>query len=143
MTNYSSGFRCLGCGKDYPPDYEDYICGSCSQNLDVIYDYDAIRRVFSAETLKNNPDRNVWRYKPLFPFEKTGSAPDLDFSLTPLYKCGFLEEETGLDPVYLKDDTRLPSASFKDRASSVVMAVAREKGIKVVSAASTGNAGCS
>lgn len=143
MTNYSTGFKCHGCGKEYPEDYEGYICKSCSQNLDVLYDYDKIRKVLTIDILKNNQDKNVWRYKPLFPFDQISSVPTLDFSLTPLYKCEFLEDETGLAAVYLKDDTRLPSGSFKDRASSVVMAVAMEKGVKVVSAASTGNAGCS
>jgi threonine synthase len=64
-------------------------------------------------------------------------------AMTPLYKNAKLEKGTGLDGIYLKDDTRLPSGSFKDRAGSVVMAVAREKGARIVACASTGNAGSS
>ena len=143
MTNYLSGFECLSCGKKFPADYINYVCSVCSENIDAQYDYKKISEVFSVSILKNNPIRDVWRYKPLFPFSSLDSVPNLDFSLTPLYKSKVVEKDTGLENVYLKDDTRLPSASFKDRASSVVMAVAREKGIKVVSAASTGNAGCS
>ncbi|MGM0442042.1 MAG: threonine synthase [Elusimicrobiota bacterium] len=138
-----TGFECLVCGKQHSPDYDGYTCKDCSGNLDVTYDYDDIKRIFSVPALKNNPQRDVWRYMPLFPFEDSRFIPALDMSLTPLYDNKDIAEQTGLDKVYLKDDTRLPSASFKDRASSVVMAVAREKGIEVVSCASTGNAGCS
>lgn len=143
MANYLTGFKCIQCGKKFPSSYEDYICDECSQNLDALYDYKEIGRVFSVQRLKENPRIDVWRYKPLFPFESLDSVPELDLSLTPLYRAGFLEKDTGLDEIYLKDDTRLPSASFKDRASSVVMAVAKERGLKIVACASTGNAGCS
>jgi threonine synthase len=143
MTNYLTGFECLGCGKKFSGSYEGYVCEVCSNNIDAQYDYGKIKKVFSLELLKQNSRTDVWRYEPLFPFEDIESVPPLDMSVTPLYRNKDLEQETGIKEVYLKDDTRLPSASFKDRASSVVMAVAREKGIETVSCASTGNAGCS
>ncbi len=143
MSNFLTGFKCLSCYKEYEKDYAAYICDSCGNNIDAVYNYKAIRNVFSIESLKKNPHKNVWRYKPLFPFSDMKYAPPLDISLTPLYRFKKLEKDSGISEVYVKDDTRLPSGSFKDRASSVVMAVAREKGFKEVSAASTGNAGCS
>jgi threonine synthase len=143
MENYLTGFKCLYCDKEYPADYDGYICDACGQNLDALYDYDAIGKVFSVQHLKENPRDDVWRYKPLFPFKDLKYTPPLKLSLTPLYRCEQLERETGLQNVYLKDDTRLPSGSFKDRAGSVVMTVAREKGVKGYACASTGNAGCS
>ncbi|MBN2406860.1 MAG: threonine synthase [Elusimicrobia bacterium] len=142
MANYLTGFKCLGCGKEYGREYDGYVCGSCLDNLDALYDYGGIGRSFAVKKLKNNKTNSVWRYKALFPFDSLDSVPGLDLSLTPLYKSAFLEETCGIE-VYLKDDTRLPSASFKDRASAVVMAVAKEKNIDVVACASTGNAGCS
>jgi threonine synthase len=143
MTNYLSGFTCIKCGKGFPSSYEDYICDECLNNLDAFYNYNEIRKVFTVRLLKGNSRHDVWRYKSLFPFETIESVPPLDMTITPLYKNKRIEEDMGLDGIYLKDDTRLPSGSFKDRASSVVMAAAREKGIQVVSCASTGNAGCS
>ena len=143
MTNYLRGFTCIKCGKLFPPVYEDYICDECLNNLDAFYDYKKISKVFTVQLLRDNSRNDVWRYKPLFPFESIESVPPLDMSITPLYKSKKMEEDIGLDGIYLKDDTRLPSGSFKDRASSVVMAAAREKGVQVVSCASTGNAGCS
>jgi threonine synthase len=143
MENYLTGFRCLYCDKEFAADYEGYICDACGQNLDAMYDYEAIGNVFSVEALKENHQYDVWRYKPLFPFKDMKYIPPLQMSLTPLYKCTKLEQDTGLKNVYLKDDTRLPSGSFKDRAGSVVMTVAREKNVKGYACASTGNAGCS
>jgi threonine synthase len=143
MKNYLIGFQCLHCDNIFPADYEHYVCDECSHNLDALYDYDEIGKVFSIQHLQENPQKDVWRYKPLFPFQDMKYAPPLDLSLTPLYPCAKLKQDTGLKYVYLKDDTRLPSGSFKDRAGSVVMTVAREKGVKGYACASTGNAGCS
>ncbi|MFC2061875.1 threonine synthase [Elusimicrobiota bacterium] len=143
MTNYLTGFKCIKCGKEFSAGYNNYICDQCFQNLDAVYDYQEMGKTFNVESLKNNPKKDCWRYEPLFPFENIESVPTVDMTVTPLYKSMHLEKQTGLKEVYLKDDSRLPSASFKDRASSVVMAVAREKNVDVVCCASTGNAGCS
>ncbi len=143
MANYHTGFTCLECGAEYPADYADYICSKCSGKLDADYDYQGISEEFSVEVLKQNYNSQVWRYSPLFPFADVENVPRLYMEVTPLYRARDLENKTGTGAVYLKDDSRMPSASFKDRASSVVMTVAIEKGIDKVACASTGNAGCS
>jgi len=142
MTNHHSGFVCLECGTEHPAGYDDYLCEKCSGNLDAVYDYSAIKSELNVEKLRNDDRRDVWRYAPLYPIESLDKIPPLDMGMTPLYPNEQIGAEVGGE-VYLKDDTRLPSASFKDRASSVVMTVAREKGIEKVACASTGNAGCS
>ncbi|MGM0380675.1 MAG: threonine synthase [bacterium] len=142
MTNYHNGFVCLECGAQHPADYDGYLCEKCGGNLDATYDYTGVKSELSVEKLRSNDRRDVWRYAPLYPIESLDKIPPLDMGMTPLYANEEIEEEVG-GGVFLKDDTRLPSASFKDRASSVVMTVAREKGIDKVACASTGNAGCS
>ena len=57
--------------------------------------------------------------------------------MRPALKLGHI---LGLDDLWLKDDTGLPTASLKDRASAMVVACARERACKVVATASTGNA---
>jgi len=143
MANYLTGFRCIKCSGQFNADYSGYLCDSCGSNLDAVYDYEGISSEISIAALKADTRRDVWRYSPFFPLNGLDHIPPLDMSLTPLYRCTSIERDAGLDEVYLKDDTRFPSGSFKDRASSVVMAVAREKGIDSVACASTGNAGCS
>jgi threonine synthase len=60
---------------------------------------------------------------------------------TPLFSPNQLKEKLGLPYLWLKDESRNPTASFKDRASSVVVARGRELGAEVITTASTGNAG--
>jgi len=62
---------------------------------------------------------------------------------TPLYKADRLAGRIGLSHVWIKDDGRNPTASFKDRASAVGVAKARELGRDIITAASTGNAASS
>ena len=69
--------------------------------------------------------------------------PALSVGWTPLYPSPSLEEKWGLSEVWIKDDGRNPTASFKDRASSVAVVKALEKKVQTVTAASTGNAASS
>ncbi|MFH1415229.1 MAG: threonine synthase [Elusimicrobiota bacterium] len=143
MVNYLTGFECLKCGKQFAPDYGGYVCSACSENIDALYDYSSISGVFSVANLEKDKEKTIWRYDALYPFSDRKYIPNLDMAVTPLYEIPELEKETGFGTVFLKDDTRQPSGSFKDRAGAVVMAVAREKGLDMTTCASTGNAGCS
>lgn len=143
MPGYLTGFNCLSCPAEFPADYGGYVCGKCGSNLDALYDYRSASREFSVKALKENPVLDIWRYSALYPLKGLDTIPGLEMPLSPLYRAPFLEEKTGSSVVYLKDDTRQPSGSFKDRAGAVVMAAALEKGVKVTSCASTGNAGSS
>jgi len=60
---------------------------------------------------------------------------------TPVYNASKLAVKLGLQTVWVKDESRNPTASFKDRASAVVIARARDLGAHTVVTASTGNAG--
>ncbi len=102
MKNYLIGFKCIGCGKLFPSSYENYICDECFENIDALYDYKEISKVFSVQYLRANPQRDIWRYKPLFPFEDIKYIPPVDMSLTPLYRSSKLQKDTGLNEVYLK-----------------------------------------
>ena len=135
------GFQCLACGRqhDYRPAI--YTCPSCGGNLDVVYDYAFMARRFSPQALVANPDTTIRRWLPLLPIGDAASLPPLDIGGTPLYQARRLGERLGLSQLYIKDDGRNPTASFKDRASAVAVAVAQELGAKVITTASSGNAG--
>jgi threonine synthase len=85
----------------------------------------------------------MWRYLPILPIADTSRIQPLAVGMTPLYSFPALAAELGLSGLHLKDDGRNPTASYKDRASSVVVIVAQERGKKVVTCASTGNAASS
>ncbi len=134
--------KCVICGKEYQPDEVDYICPDHGAEgiLDVVYDYEFIAQTFTRDKLAANPDPTIWRYKPLLPVEPDSPVPPLSVGGTPLYDAPRLAEELGLKHVWVKDDGREPTASFKDRASAIAVVKAHEKGAEIITTASTGNA---
>jgi threonine synthase len=134
--------KCLICGKTYQPDEVDYVCPAHGDEgiLDVQYDYDLIGRRLSQGDLLHSTDYTIWRYKALLPIKKDAAVPLLTIGWTPLYRTERLAAELGLRQLWVKDDGRLPTASFKDRASAIAVVKAQEKGAKIVTTASTGNA---
>ena len=136
--SYISGLKCVSGEHVYAPGEVQYQCDHCGEtgNLDVLYDYDAI-----AEAWKPGNVRGVWRYKTLMPINEDAAVPPLMVGDTPLYDTPLIAEETGVRRVWVKDDGRNPTASLKDRASTLLVAIAQAQGEPVITAASTGNAG--
>jgi len=137
-----TGLSCVKCGREYGPDEVRYTCPDCGVEgiLDVHYDYDEARARLTRDTLERSDEWSLWRYAPLLPIESTRTVPVLRTGWTPFYDVSGL---LGLRKVYVKDDSRNPTASLKDRATSVAVARAVGEGARAVAAASTGNAGCS
>jgi len=140
--NKFSGYRCSICEHEYQPDEVQYICPADGGNLDLIMDYEAIRRKTAPERISASQETSLWRFLLLLPVEDPGGANTTLRSAggTPLYSPPGLQE-LGFTHLWIKDESRNPTASFKDRASAVVVARAREIGAAVVVTASTGNAG--
>ena len=137
------GYRCSLCNTEYLPGQVTYTCPQDGGNLDVVLDYDAIRQKFQPEDLTCRAEDSLWRYLPLLPVPDPGGegTPIRAAGWTPVFTLTRLAEKLGLEHLWLKDESRNPTASFKDRASAVVVARAREIGAEVVVTASTGNAG--
>jgi threonine synthase len=112
-------------------------------NLDVILDYPYINKHFSTKNIIKSEELSLWRYLPILPVSDPGGVDTpLHFAgWTPIYNTQILAKDLGLDSLWVKDESRNPTASYKDRASAVVIARAREIGAEVVVTASTGNAG--
>ena len=141
MENILS-LKCLVCGKQYRPDEVDYVCPDHGDDgvLDVQYDYNFIGRQIGKETLSRSNDLTMWRYKPMLPVLADAKVPPLAVGWTPLYPAPRLALELELKTVWVKDDGLQPTASFKDRASAVAVVKAMEKGARIITTASTGNA---
>jgi len=145
MTHLST-LKCVTCGRQYPPGNTDTTCEDCGPllgTLEVIYDYDAVSRQLTRDGLTGNGRYDMWRYLPLLPVKHAESIPHLHVGWTPVYRSDRLAAQMGIRAVWIKDDGRNPTASLKDRASAVAAANAVEKGVKTVTAASTGNAAAS
>lgn len=137
--------ECVICHKKYPPNYTETYCPSCGPNgiLDVHYDYGPIANSFSKESLAYRREPTLWRYREVLPITKEEAIQPLSVGWTPLYNASRLAASLGVSGVWVKDDGRNPTASFKDRASAIGVARAIELGHRTITAASTGNAASS
>ncbi|HBE80643.1 MAG TPA: threonine synthase [Firmicutes bacterium] len=137
--------KCVKCGREYSEGDILYTCDDCGIDgiLDVILDYDTIRREMTFDYFKNNHNYSLWRYLPAIPIDDPKGIQPLQVGWTPFYETTKFTRETGLKSLFIKDDSRNPTASLKDRASAVGVAKALELNRKVVCAASTGNAASS
>jgi threonine synthase len=143
-----SGLRCVLCASVYPHGEVEYTCPRCGIEgiLDVEYDAGRIGKRFSARTLEADGDFSLWRYRALLPVPDDAVAlppPRLQVGFTPLVDAPALARELGLGALVVKDDGRNPTASFKDRASSVGVLRARWLGRNTITCSSTGNAASS
>ena len=136
------GYRCLLCGVTYLFDEVAYVCPKHGAvgTLDVRYNYEAIHRSTTREDVAESRWYSMWRYLPLLPIEQVEMIPPLEIGWTPLYHTTRLGSRVGLTDLWVKDDGRNPTASFKDRASAVAVTRARELGYATITTASTGNA---
>lgn len=137
------GYRCSICGTEYSPAEVTYTCPKDGGNLDIVLDYETIRKKFQPEDITSRGDASLWRYLPLLPVNEPegGSTPLHAAGWTPVFALPRLAEKLGLKHLWLKDESRNPSASFKDRASAILVARGQEIKAEVVVTASTGNAG--
>jgi len=143
MNYHFLGYRCSLCGVEYLPDQVIYTCPADGGNLDVQLDINNIRKLVSREYIFSSVDNSLWRFLPLLPIRDPGYHGTTLRAAggTPVYQSDVLQAALGLPALWVKDESRNPTASFKDRASAVVVARAKEIGAKVVITASTGNAG--
>jgi len=148
MTMSKFIYRCTDCGKEYDSAAPFYLCPSCSAAslpdapprgvVKAIYNYKMIRESAAGfDGLKNR------QFIDLLPLNSTDSLPPLRVGNTPLYRFKELGGKHLPFRLCIKDDSQNPTWSFKDRASAIVSAWAREKGLDSIIAASTGNAGSS
>jgi len=135
--SYMVGLKCRECGRVYPKEVI-FVCEFCFGGVEVDYDYDAIRRVFTKAALANRP-KSIWRYRELLPIEGEPTV-GLFSGFTPLFRAERLAEVLGVEELYIKDDSvSHPSLSFKDRVVSVALSRAKELDFDTVACASTGN----
>lgn len=129
--------KCKECGEEYELK-AIHVCECCFGPLEVTYDYNALRRTVTRETIQAGPN-SIWRYRPFLPVA-TDTPIDVGTGMTPLVRSNRLARRLGLKKLYIKNDAvNMPTMSFKDRVVSVALTRARELGFTTVSCASTGN----
>jgi len=137
---------CIDCGRSFGRDEIDYVCPDCAP---AQRPGEVLRGVLRADFATARGGRRRFpraelpgaaRYVDLLPIADPALLPPLPVGPSPLLAVPRLRQALSAPQLFVKDDTVLPSGSLKDRASCLVVAKAREKGVKVVTTASTGNA---
>lgn len=129
--------KCKECGEEYELKAA-HVCEFCFGPLEVTYDYSAIRRMVTRESIQAGP-HSIWRYRAFLPVA-TDTPIDVGTGMTPMLQAHRLARRLGLEQLYIKNDAvNMPTLSFKDRVVSVALTRAQELGFSTVSCASTGN----
>jgi len=142
MTRFR--LRCSECRLEYDEDPALLVCPACSELQEVGGSTRGVLEVELAHLPDSWPDHAPAdpRFLAAFlPVRGPQSFPDFPAGGTPTLSAPRLAADLGLATLWIKDDTRNPSGSTKDRASLLVAAKAREYGLDTIAAASTGNAG--
>src|SRR5687768_8818193 len=106
----------------------------------VRYDLATVSRVFSKLKLKERPE-TLWRYRELLPYFDESDVVALGERVSPLLACPRLGASLGLDDLWIKDESQLPTGTFKSRGMALAITMAKRFGVKRVALPTAGNAG--
>ena len=131
-----TGMACRNCGLAQPLAV-GYVCPACFGPLEVTYDYAVVAATLTREAIASRA-AGIWRYLELLPVDAAPTR-SLPVGSTPMLPADRLGPTLGVDRLWIKDDTRNPSLSFKDRPASIAAARAVDFGLPTLACASTGN----
>ena len=106
----------------------------------VKYDIDAVSRAFSKKILKER-DSTLWRYRELLPVPAKARVISLGEIMTPLIHTEQLGKLFGVRDLWIKDESRLPTGSFKSRGMAMAITMAKYFGVDKIVLPTAGNAG--
>jgi threonine synthase len=134
--------RCMPHGCEFQSDSHNLVCANCGGPLEAVYDYEKLRSQYRGVP-RDESQPGIWKFAPLLPINHSTQVISLGEGRTPLVHAKRLGESVGVEKTLVKDESRNPTLSFKDRKSSVAVAKAAEFGAKGVVNMTAGNAGSS
>ena len=137
---YVTHLECANCAAEYSAGEIHGLCAKCNRPLWVRYDLELIRREFPQKALFGRPP-TLWRYLELLPVEDPLNIVSLTETITPILPVNRLGSEFGLQNLMIKDESRLPTGSFKARGMAMAVTMAKELGLKRLAVPTAGNAG--
>eukprot|EP01133_Synstelium_polycarpum_P014364 gene14364-16951_t len=108
--------------------------------LCVRYDLERAKKEWKKESL-NGRAPSLWRYRELLPVRDEECIVSLGEGMSPLWRAKSLEAQLSLSRVLIKDESQLPTGTFKSRGASVALSRAKELGARKVALPTNGNAG--
>ncbi|MCC6418803.1 MAG: threonine synthase [Gemmataceae bacterium] len=106
----------------------------------VRYDLDRVRAAVRPTDFTARPP-SLWRYRELLPLPAGTEPVTLGEGMTPLLPCPRLGRELGLLNLLVKDESQLPTASFKSRGMTAAVSMAHHFGLRRLAIPTAGNAG--
>ncbi len=138
--NFVTHLECANCGKRYDAAQIHNLCTACQRPLWVRYDLAALKKKFPKKELFGRPP-TIWRYLEMLPVRGTANIVSLTETITPILETKRLAAEFGVKHLFVKDESRLPTGSFKARGMALAISKAKEFGIQRVAVPTAGNAG--
>jgi len=106
----------------------------------VRYDLGKVRSAVKPEAFATRPP-SLWRYRELLPLPAGAEPVTLGEGMTPLLRCPRAGKQVGLNNLFIKDESQLPTGSFKSRGMTVAVSMARHFGLTRLAIPTAGNAG--
>lgn len=144
------GFECVRCARSWGPEIGWLAWAGCPDcagegqpaNLSTVYDFAGFKAGEFRRHVGSRP-RTMWRYREFLPASNIQQVISLHEGCTPLVRLAKLEREYGIGRLYVKDESRNPTGSFKDRLASAAVTHALHAGARATTVSSTGNHGAS
>jgi threonine synthase len=138
--SFVSHLECANCGQRYDAGQVHNLCTACQRPLWVRYDLGALKKGFSKKALFGRPP-TIWRYLEMLPMQDPANIVSLTETITPILETKRLAAHFGVKHLFVKDESRLPTGSFKARGMALAISKAKEFGITRVAVPTAGNAG--
>ncbi len=140
MTSFATELECSGCGKKYPLKKVSTFCTECQSPLLTRYDLEAARQHVDRDSFGTRPT-GMWRWHELLPVQDPEHIVTLGEGDTPLLHATRAGVELGLSNLYVKEEGKNPTGTFKARGLAAAISRAKELGVKKVIIPTAGNAG--
>ena len=128
MENYLQYLECSKCGETYDPLAPQNVCTACGKPLLARYALEQVAETWKSDTLLSRPS-SLWRYRELLPISDPTNIVTLGETMTPLIHAKRLGARFGLTQVWVKDESRLPTGSFKARGLTMAVSKAKALGL--------------
>jgi threonine synthase len=138
MPSLIQSIVCLDCGHTMPADPLPDVCPEC-QSKWLIARYDYEKAAAAWKTGLSDRVTSLWRYEELLPLADPAAVVSIDEGWTPLLRAAALGRELQHDHIFIKDERRAPTGSFKDRQGTLTISYLKHRGISECVLASTGN----
>ena len=121
--SFVTHLECAHCGEEYEAGEVHNLCSACSRPLWVRYDLEAVRKRLGRKALDGRPP-TMWRFLELLPVNDPANIVSLTETITPILSVPRLGERFGLNNLLIKDESRLPTGSFKARGMAMAVTMA-------------------